>query len=348
MSEGAAPVVTVRREELERDLTELFVRAGAPMAHATLVAEHLSEADAAGVRTHGVAKVPSYLAAIDAGAVDPAASPVEVAGHHGAQLVMDGRRAFGQVGAASALDRAAELAAGAGLGCVNVTRLGHLGRLGAYAARLAQRGLFGLCCASLPPHQHGVAWHGSKEGRLGSNPFAFACPTATTPIVADISTSATSWGAVERAWRTGSRIAPDLVIDAAGEPTTDPGALFGAPAGLLLPLGGRAGGHKGSALGLLAELLATTLGGERVRDADRGNNLFVLAIDIRAGTAELAGDLGDYIRSALPIDVAEPVRVPGDRPAGGDVVVDAHVWAQLCDAGAARGVVFTAAVDAGR
>lgn len=343
MSGETASDVTVRRAELERGVTELFVAAGAPAAHAALVAAHLLDADAAGVRTHGVAKVSVYLAAIDAGAVDPAATPVEIGGH-GAQSVMDGRRAFGQVGAVSALDRAVELAAGVGLACVTVTRLGHLGRLGSYAAQLAQHGFLGLCCASLPPSQHGVAWHGSKEGRLGSNPFAFACPTATSPIVADLSTSATSWGAVERAWRMGSPIAPDLIIDASGAPTTDPGQLFGAPAGVMLPLGGGSGGHKGSALGLLAELLATTLGGERVRDTGRGNNLFLLAIDTSADTAELASDLGDYIRSALPIDAAEPVRLPGDRPmSGDDLVVDAHVWAQLCEVSAARGVTLRAA-----
>lgn len=55
------------------------------------------------------------------------------------------------------------------------------------------------------------------------------------------------------------------LIDAQGNPTTDPNVLFTDLAGALLPFGG----HKGYAMGLVAELLTGVLSGG-ARSSQRG------------------------------------------------------------------------------
>lgn len=322
-------LVDTRR--LERDLNKLFAAVGTPPPNATLVVDHVMAAEIAGVPTHGVAKVADYIEAVERGDVDPAAVPVEVA-RMGSLVRLDGQNGFGQVGANCAVTLACDLAAATGIACVVVRRLGHTGRLGSYAAGIAQHGLLGLCCTSLPPNQHGVAWHGARDGRLGTNPIAYACPTGDDPIVADFSTSATSWGAIRRARDAGAEVPPGLIVDANGEASTNPSDFFTDPPGCLLPLGGAVAGYKGSALALLVELLATTLSGEIVGDNERSSNLFVLAITGDADLPARASNLRDYIRTARPRDPHRPVRVPGDRTTSVTpkrIRVGAHVWSDL-------------------
>ena len=66
-----------------------------------------------------------------------------------------------------------------------------------------------------------------------------------------------------------------------GNPTTDPNALFADPPGALLPFGG----HKGYAMGLVAELLAGVLSGggtiqpEHPRNGVATNNMFAILLN---------------------------------------------------------------------
>jgi uncharacterized oxidoreductase len=127
-----------------------------------------------------------------------------------------------------------------------------------------------------------------------------------------------------------------VLHDAQGEPTADPNVLYGVPAGTLQPLGGEALGHKGSALGMLVEVMATLLAGEQADDPERDNNLTVLAFAPPAGFDVRAAALVDYVHTAAPIDPARPPVVPGEpeartRAAAADVAVDAATWTAIAE-----------------
>lgn len=91
---------------------------------------------------------------------------------------------------------------------------------------------------------------------FGTNPIAFAWPRpGGLPFVFDFATSAIARGDIELHAKRGDAIPPHWAIDADGRPTTDPhAALRGAMRTF--------GGHKGSALAAMVELLGGALIGD--------------------------------------------------------------------------------------
>ena len=110
--------------------------------------------------------------------------------------------------------------------------------------------------------------------------------------------------------------------------------LYGRPRGTLLPLGGPTFGHKGYALAILVEAMATLLAGDEIDDASRVDfNLTVLAIATKPGFDRATERMANYLRSARPLDLKRPVLVPGDPEhlaRGRSVVeVDAQTWREI-------------------
>src|SRR6185312_12479209 len=103
-----------------------------------------------------------------------------------------------------------------------------------------------------------VAPFGGISRRLSANPIAMGVPvTGAAPIIVDISTCAIAEGKIRVAFNKGVDVPKGCIIDPQGEPTTDPKVFYGDPPGAILPFGG----HKGYALGVMAELLAGALTG---------------------------------------------------------------------------------------
>ncbi len=165
---------------------------------------------------------------------------------------------------------------------------------------------------------------------FGTNPISYAVPAGDRPVVFDAATSVVPRGKLERLHREGAPMREGWAMGPDGLPTTDIPALVAglkARAGhALVPLGGLGpefGGHKGSGLGLLVELLCGPLAGASWSrhtygpdGADLGH--FVLCLDPAAfGEPDEIGarvtDLGAEI-TGLPAAVGGPgVRLPGER-----------------------------------
>jgi LDH2 family malate/lactate/ureidoglycolate dehydrogenase len=229
------------------------------------------------------------------------------------------------------------------MGVVTVRDTGHAGRIGAYVESLARSGSLAIAFCSGPRSGHWVAPFGGVEGRLATNPIAYAFPAGDDPIVADFSTSSVPEGVVRRRRELGQGLPGDALQDAEGIPCDDPNVLYAQPRGTILPLGGPFFGHKGFALGLLVEAMATLLTGDETPDADRfGNNLAIVAVAVDEAFAARADQLAAYIRSARPANPDRPVLMPGDleRAAArvGGVRVDMPTWDALAALAKGRGV----------
>ncbi|CDX35491.1 putative enzyme [Mesorhizobium plurifarium] len=137
-----------------------------------------------------------------------------------------------------------------GLAALAINRCYHFSALWAEVEPLAEQGFAAL---ALTPSHSWVAPAGGTRPLFGTNPIAFAWPRADNhPFVFDFATSATARGEIELRRRAGKSIAPGLALDQSGRPTVDPAeALRGA----MLTFGG----HKGSALSTMVELLAGPL-----------------------------------------------------------------------------------------
>jgi uncharacterized oxidoreductase len=305
-------MLTLEATDAAAFVAALLRKSGAPRGHASVVAEHLVECSRLGVHSHGLIRVPQYVRDIRAGEIDPRARPRRTR-TRGAVSWVDGRCCFGQVGGIYCTQRAVGAASTHGAGLVVANRLGHTGRLGAYAELAGAQGFLVLVFGTTPPRSHIVAPFGGIDGRLSTNPIAFAIPNGAAPVVADFATSQQPEGKVRSARNRRQRLPDGVLQDPDGNPTNDPAVLYGSPRGTLLPLGGRDFGHKGYALGVLVEAMATLLAGDAVDDASRRTfNLAVLAIATDNGFERGTERMVDYLRSARPTDPRRPVLVPGD------------------------------------
>ena len=325
-------ILTLQATEATAFVAALLRKCGAPPGHAGVVAAHLVESSLLGVHSHGMIRVPQYVRDIRAGEIDPRARPRRLRGK-GAVTWVCGTACFGQVGGIYAMRRAIAAARQHGLGLVVANRLGHTGRLGAYAEIAAAEGCVALVFGTGPKRGHIVAPFGAIDGRLSTNPIAFALPNGKEPMVADFATSQVPEGKVRNARNRGQRLPEGVLQDHTGKPTVDPSILYGRPRGTLLPLGGPEFGHQGYALGILVEAMATLLAGDEADDAERtGFNLTILAIATARGFERATGRMAAYLRSARPADPKRAVLVPGDPERGARrssvVEVDPETWRQ--------------------
>jgi uncharacterized oxidoreductase len=202
-----------------------------------------------------------------------------------------------------------------------------------------------------------VAPHGGSDRRLSSNPIAAGIPVAGgPPIILDFATSAVAEGKIQIARNKGEQLRAGEIIDAMGQPTTDPGAFYAEPPGAILPFGA----HKGSGLSILCEVLAGSLtGGFASHPASPTagqlvNNMLSFVIDTNsfAGSAFFGQDvrrLAEWIKASPPRDPGEGVLLPGDierqtrreREQNG-IPLDSRTWNTLVETAEALGVVVPA------
>jgi uncharacterized oxidoreductase len=324
-------------------MSRVFVALGTPLRDADLVARELSSATALGIESHGVLRFPWYVEGIRNGRIVPGAAMGTVEETE-TTAVLDCAYNFGQVAGYEALRIAVTKAATHHLAAVVTRRCNHTGRLGAYADAAADLGLIAFACGTTSPPSHMVVPFGGLDGRLGTNPIAYAAPTLDDPILADFATCVASEGKARMALRHSQDLPEAALLDADGTSTRDPAVLYSSPTRRLLPLGGGAG-YKGTALAVLAELLAGMLAGEIPDDADRPvNGLFLLVIDPSAflpldDFKSHGSALRDYIRSSRPAPGHDRIIAPGDlersraAPAPGQTIsLDPETWQEILDA----------------
>jgi uncharacterized oxidoreductase len=252
------------------------------------------------------------------------------------------------------MELAIERARRTGLCAVALAGSGHLGRIGTYAEQAVDAGLASIHFVNTVDHEPVVAPFGGTDGRFGTNPVCIAFPGGDQrpPTVFDMATSAIAFGKVWVAQRHGRPLPERAVIDAEGNPTTDPGVMFAEPRGALLPVGG----HKGYGLSFACELLAGVLtGGGTIQPGNERrdsivNHMFAVVVDpARFGDPawmrrEVDALVGHALASpARPGD--DPVMQPGEperryrqqRQASG-IPLDATTWDELAAAAASVGV----------
>ena len=296
---------------------------GAPPGIAADVAAHLLLAERSGHASHGLSILPGYLAAVDARTLDPAASP-ERTRDDGVFLAFDGRRGYGQHVARVAVDAAIERTRDGGACFLTVANSHHLGRAGHYGEMAARAGFVLLAFLNVVGRRPTVAPFGGAEARLSTNPLCFAFPMGPErpPMLLDFATSGIALNKARLMAAADVAVAPGLMIDGDGRPTTDAGALFGEHPGSLLPFGA----HKGYALGVMAELLAGVLSGgatvapANARDGALRNNLFAVVVDpARFGDATWQAREGAafaaFLNGCPPAPDVEGVLLPGEPEA---------------------------------
>lgn len=296
----------------------LLSAAGLMQEHAEATARLLVRGDLDGYPGHGIRRLAGYLERVKRG-VTQITEPPTIIREGKTTAVMDGNLYIGQVVALEAMQLAIAKAAEHGVGMVCVRRSGHVGRLADYVELAADRGMIGIAAVSVGGGH--VAPYGAMEPVGGTNPIAVGIPGKDGEhIIFDAATAAMSRSEIGQLAARGEPIPPGVLLDGEGVPTTDFDAFVGPPRGAILPFGG----HKGSALNLIAEVLGGILSGNGLgREwADKGaaavNGLWFQAIDVRE-FAELDAfeakveELRSFVHSRRRARGFDEVRLPGER-----------------------------------
>jgi uncharacterized oxidoreductase len=342
-------VETLAADRLETFAARIFAALRVPEGDAAWVARLLVRANLRGHDSHGVIRIPQYVGSIRKGETNPRPT-MQVLQETPTTAILDGDLGLGQVVARRATEVALDKAARQGLAAVGVRRSNHIGRLADYAELAAARGFVGLVWTNAPTAPSVVPYGGISR-RLSTNPLAVAIPGpgGGVAISVDMATSIVAEGKV-RVKRNRKEPLPDgWAIDPAGRPVTDSEGFYGPPRAGLLP----AGGHKGTALGLIVEVLGGILSGEGAigdRTGPVHNGTFLVLIEVARflPLVDFTGQVTDLVRwvkSATPGAAAAEVLVPGEPEARSEahrrahgIPVEAETWRQIEEIAAELGV----------
>lgn len=337
-------------EDVVAFVERIFAAAGLPPYDARRAAELMVDTDCYGLGTHGVMRVPLYVDRLRDGDFNPRPAyrwtRLGPSAWH-----MDADGGLGSLVSTDCLERLSAEASGTGVALAVVSDAGHLGGLGVYVRRVAERGLMGMLMQSTSP---AVAPPGAKRGAIGNNPLAFAAPRPDgPPLVIDFAQSIVARGKILQAASDGREIPGDWAVGPDGEPTTDPRAAID---GALRP----SGGYKGIALSMIVELLAGVLSGysSSVSAAKSGravvsgghNGAFAMVFDpaVLAGSADA---FAQRMRAWLDVFrefAGDAAHLPGERGARlhaqrlrDGLDIPPAVLAELKKAAERTGVAFT-------
>jgi L-lactate dehydrogenase len=298
--------------------TACFRACGLDDHKASTTARILVEGDLLGHTTHGLALLPGYCDALLDNTMTKTGTPDVVNARAAAEL-WDGKRLPGPWLVERALGRAREMARACGTASIVIGHSHHIACLAAYLEVPAREGFITQILSS-DPSVASVAPHGGRTAVMTPNPLAISWPTASEPVIVDVSMSVTAMGRTRRLFDAGQPMPEGWAVDAAGEPSTDAAVIWREPKGALLPLGSDTAGHKGYGLGLMIEALTSGLAGFGRADAPLG---WGATVQIQVWDPAAFGGVdalvreAQYLREACQASAPRPgvraVRIPGER-----------------------------------
>ena len=276
------------------------------------VANTVTFAERDGSVSHGLFRIPGYVAALKSKKVKGNSRPSNKFLTQNT-IRVDGDYGFAPTAIEVGIPALVETTNKHGVGVLTITNTHHFAALWHETEAIAEQNLIGLACTAYMPS---VAPAGATKALFGTNPISFAWPRKDkTPVVYDMATASMAMGEVQVAARDGHKVPMGTGLDKEGKKTDDPTAITNG--GVLLPFGS----HKGSAISMMVELLAAGLVGDmfsfEAKEADnkdggpaRGGE-FIMALSPKL----IAGDgWNEHAEKFFEKMISmEGVRLPGQR-----------------------------------
>ena len=290
-------------------MTDILTALGCDGATSESIASHLADASLCSVESHGVMRILQYAQQFRSGYMS-AGGEARVTKCDGQFLTIDGGGGHGIPAMELAFDTAIEAAVDKGMSVTSIINLGHTGRHGAFAELAAEAGMLSLLIGGgNRAVWRQVAPHGGAEAKLPTNPWCLGLPGGGEgPFILDFATSTVAGGWIYAAGSAGAHLPEGCLIDADGNPSTDPSAYF--EGGSILP----AAGQKGYALALAGELIAEALIGPVATEA----NWLLIMVDTTSimdghTLQERAEVILADMRDCPPAPGFDRVEIPGER-----------------------------------
>jgi LDH2 family malate/lactate/ureidoglycolate dehydrogenase len=184
---------TLRPDALLDFATRAYVVAGMPPDDAHLAADTLVQADLWGHQSHGVMRLPWYVARLRSGVAKPVATPEYVV-DAGAIGVIDGHDGMGQVLTLQAARDVVRRAKAHGIGAVALRNSNHFGTAMYYTLAAPPEGCIMFLSTNASP---AMAPWGAREKLVGNNPWSWAAPAGRfAPTVLDIANASVARGKI--------------------------------------------------------------------------------------------------------------------------------------------------------
>ncbi|WP_213342125.1 Ldh family oxidoreductase [Klebsiella aerogenes] len=245
-------LVTLSLPEAYDLALEVLSANGFSADHAAAIARNVAAGERDGCASHGLWRLLGIVDTLRKGKVSPDAEP-QIHDQAPAIARADAGGAFSLLAYERALPLLLEKARHSGIAALAINRCVHFSALFADIEPLTEAGLVGLACT---PSHAWVAPAGGTRPLFGTNPIAFGWPRRDKPpFIVDMATSAAARGEIQLHQRAGKALPEGWGIDSQGRPTTDAAEVLN---GAMLTFGG----HKGSALAAMVELLAGPLIGD--------------------------------------------------------------------------------------
>jgi delta1-piperideine-2-carboxylate reductase len=230
-----------------------FTHNGCDEANTEALVRTVVTAERDGSLSHGLFRVPGYVASLRSGKVNGKAQP-RVSTKTPVIVNVDGDNGYAPLSIERGVPALVAAAKQFGVAVMATRRVYHFAALWPETEAIAAHGLIGMACVCYMPY---MAPAGGDQPIFGTNPISFAWPRpGKDPMVVDMATAAMAHGEVQIAAREGKSVPLGTGLGADGKMTTDPAQIL---KGMLLPFGG----YKGSAIALLVELLAAGAIGEQ-------------------------------------------------------------------------------------
>ena len=349
----------VQADALQAQVAQIFIALGSSSTEAQTVAANLVMANLSGHDSHGVGMAPRYVEAALEGGLQPNAA-IKVNLDIGTLLAIDGQRGFGQVVGEQAMQLGMQHAKTHGSCIMALANAHHLGRIGHFAEMAVAQGLVSLHFVNVLSRPVVASW-GGADGRFGTNPICIGVPMkGREPFLLDFATSRQAQGKMRVAHNKGQRVAPGILIDEHGNPTTDPGVVVVPQSNGLLGALMTFGEHKGSGLAMACELLGGALTGSGTCHKPAGtqrsviNGMLTILIDParlgqQASFEQEALAFADWVQGgpaapgqASVLTAGQPERATRLQRAVEGIAIDAQTWAEIVAAGLKVGVKVAA------
>jgi 3-dehydro-L-gulonate 2-dehydrogenase len=307
-------MIRIPFDELRGRMERALLGLGLAPERAALSARLTAETDRDGVRTHGVARLPRFAQGVSDGLIDPKAQPERTAAF-GAIERWTGHRGPGNLAAHAAMQRAMELAAAHGLGCVALGETSHWMRAGTYGWQAAESGFAAMCWSNTMPNL--PPW-GASTPALGNNPLVVAIPREGGAVVLDMAMSQFSYGSLAKYSAKGEALPVPGGYDEDGALTTDAAAIERTQRALPI------GFWKGSGLSFVLDVLGAMLtGGQATHQFSRDprkevgqSQVFLAIAPQNFATMQELSAIADgaiaAVHAATPVEAGKPARYPGE------------------------------------
>jgi len=256
--------ITLSLKEVHELATNCLLASGCDEPNAEAVAETIHAAERDGCSSHGLFRLPGYVASLKSGKVNGTAVP-EIRRLSGSVIQANGNGGYAPLALQRSRSALIDAARGNGIAALVLVNVHHFAALWTEVEPVVKEGLVAMAFTTYKP---AVVPAGASEALYGTNPMCFGWPRGDEPpLIFDQASSSMAKGEVMIAAREGQTVPSGTGIDSDGNDTTDPGRILDG--GALLPFGG----YKGSNMAMMIELLVAGLSGQDFSfEAEKNDN----------------------------------------------------------------------------